>query len=386
MNYYHEGFGYQENWLARMQKRLGHDVWAVTSDHYFPFPDYDRTMRPYLGDRHAGEKRFEDEGVVIIRKRSFLAGLRRSGLIVFCIRDVVREFRPDVVHVHGPTNLCLPQVVRFQKKFQYKIFADCHQDDVVSSDDRMLIKKIYHGLWRIFYHGFGMKKKVSCFLPITEGARHWLKSRLRISENETVLLPLGVDLDGMSYDRPLADEFRQKYGIGDRLVIVNAGKQYPEKRIEWVLDVFAAALDMGADVFCVLVGNADETYDRLLTEKLRPFEGRYLRLPFLPREELRQVYSAADVGIWPGIPSNTIQEAMACGVAVILPDNNVVGHLVDENGLLESEDITRAAGFLYALSVDPDKRGICQSRSVEIAGTYDWRVIAEDLMRIYSRE
>ena len=51
IHYYHEGFGYQENWLAAHQIKLGHEVCVVTSDYYFPFPNYEATMAPTLGSR-----------------------------------------------------------------------------------------------------------------------------------------------------------------------------------------------------------------------------------------------------------------------------------------------------------------------------------------------
>ena len=40
---------------------------------------------------------------------------------------------------------------------------------------------------------------------------------------------------------------------------------------------------------------------------------------------------------------------MACNVAVILPDNDIVGHLVDNNGLLESENENNIVNFIEFL-------------------------------------
>ena len=48
-SYFQPQLGYQEYFLAREHIKLGHDVWVVTSDRYFPFPDYDKTVKNILG-------------------------------------------------------------------------------------------------------------------------------------------------------------------------------------------------------------------------------------------------------------------------------------------------------------------------------------------------
>jgi glycosyltransferase involved in cell wall biosynthesis len=240
-------------------------------------------------------------------------------------------------------------------------------------------------LWRTYYHSLGIKRRVSRFLPITPGAKAWLKDHLRLAEGEMSISPLGVDLQSFSYDETAETEFRRAHGVGDKLVIVNAGKQYPGKRLEWVIEVFQAALERGVDAFLVLVGNAEEGYARLLSEKLKGLEGRFLRLPLLPAEALQKVYSAADVGIWPGVPSVTIQESMACGAALILPDDDIVGQLIDGNGLRESRDAARAAAFIGELAADTGKLERMKNRSIVIAKGYDWRAIAGELMSLYAQ-
>jgi len=40
---------------------------------------------------------------------------------------------------------------------------------------------------------------------------------------------------------------------------------------------------------------------------------------FADRSELSQIYNAADIGVWPGDPSITVLEALATGLACLLP-------------------------------------------------------------------
>ena len=145
----------------------------------------------------------------------------------------------------------------------------------------------------------------------------------------------------------------------------------------------ASAAARGAALALVLVGHADEQYEAILQKRLLHLDALVIRLPFLDRAELRKVYAGSDLGIWPGIPSNTIQEAMAGQCALILPDDKIVGHLIDGNGLKESSNCEHAADYVVSLSNDPVRLTNEQSRSATLARRYSWATITKDLLRIY---
>lgn len=383
INYYHEGFGYQENWLTYYQKELGNDVLVVTSDYYFPFQDYDGTMKQRLGERYIGAGLYKDNGINIVRLKSSFDAVSSAGILYFDIRGVLNTYLPDIVHVHNATNWCLPQLVRLKKKYNYKIFIDNHMDDIVTRKNGGKLEKLYYYFWRLYYHVFGAKKYIDKFLPITINAQKWLVDKLYLPEEDMVLSPLGVDMRSMSYNGEQGAMFRKEHGLADKTIIVNAGKQFPEKRIDWIIDVVELSIRRGANAFLLLVGNAGHEYDNLISKKLQNIDGAYLRLPFLRRDELRTVYSACDIGIWPGMPSITIQEAMACRVAMVLPADDIVGHLIDGNGLAESQDVDAVAKYICSCDKDKDSLERDKSRSEQIASQYSWESITKELLKIY---
>ena len=114
INYYHEGFGYQENYLPVCQKNLGYQVKVLTSDYYFPFPDYDKSVRKILGCRKVGVGIFNDKGIDVIRKKSLFSSIFPAGILYFSVESTIKEFKPDFIHIHGATNLWLFNVVRLQ--------------------------------------------------------------------------------------------------------------------------------------------------------------------------------------------------------------------------------------------------------------------------------
>ncbi len=383
IHYYHEGFGYQENWLAAHQIMQGHDVCVVTSDYYFPFPNYDATMAPTLGSRYVGTGIFNDGDIPVIRKASRAASMGPPGLIWFPILEELETFRPDVIHLHGATSPLFFSLLRHRKRLNYEVFVDSHQDTKVEGRSDSPLYRTYYAMWRFLLHKRGLKHHVAHFLPITKAAQTWLTDKLHLKEESMTISPLGVDLDTMQLLEEERTNFRAEHGLEDKLVIVNAGKQYPEKRIEWVIEVVSAAAVKGAEVALILVGTADARYEAEIAAALATLNAQIIRLPFLDRERLRRVYAGADVGIWPGIPSNTIQEAMSCGCAMILPDDDIVGHLVEDNGIKTSSDTHAAADYLVALSIDEAQRTQAQSASIALARKYSWSNITQDLMQIY---
>lgn len=386
INYYQEGFGYQENLLAFYQKKLGHDVVIVTSDWYFPFPYYESTVFKTLKERFVGVGWYQDNGINIYRKKSFFQKIGPPGFIWFTALNEIRRFKPNIIHVHGATSLTIFELLLFKKKYSYKIFIDSHQDYSVNNRSNSILYKSYYFLWRFLYNNLKQKKKINKFLPITNSAKKWLKEKLNLNDQEMMIVPLGVDTKLMKYDPNLENSFRKYYKINNKIILINAGKQYEKKRIDWVVDVAIAALKKKLNIFLILVGDTTNDYNQILSEKLKILgENNFIRLPFLKREDLRKVYCASDIGIWPGIPSITILEAMACRVAMILPDDDIVGHLVHNNGIKESININNAVEFIHQVSKDKKKLFECKINSEKKIHQFDWESITVNLLDMYNK-
>ena len=382
-NYYQEGFGYQENCLTASQKKLGHDVRIITSDYYFPFPNYDDTMKLFLGNRKKGNGTFKDKDLVLIRKKSMLSN-SRPGFIYFSIAQEVLDFYPDIVHVYGATNTWLPQLVNVQKKVKFKLFIDVHQDFSVENYSGGLFDNAFYFLWRLYHKRLVINNNVNKYLPITEQSSSWLEQRLGVPLDMHKISPLGVDLSMLSFTSK-GLKLRKEWGAKDKLVIVNAGKQYKEKRIHWIIKMVLLLSECNIDVFLVLAGSADASYDVLINKELSKLsKSSWIRLPFQNREELQKIYSASDVGIWPGIPSNTIQEAMACGVALILPNDNIVGQLIEGNGYHIPKSNKLMVEYLCKLANSKELLEKMKLTSIKLAkNKYSSDKIAFDLVELY---
>ena len=191
----------------------------------------------------------------------------------------------------------------------------------------------------------------------------------------------------MDYNEVLDVHFRKRYNAENKLIIVNAGKQYEEKHILFIAEIAQQLHHRGIELLLVLVGSAPDEYDKKISEKLSdlPRES-WLRFPFMARSELKEIYCAADIGVWPGVPSNTIQEAMGCGVAVALPNAESTNHLIDGNGLhISVNDLLGSTDKLMDIVKNKSLLLDMKKKSIVIAGNYSWESISKDLIKIYEK-
>lgn len=381
MNYYQEGMGYQENWLPYYQKRLGNEVSILTSDKYFPFPDYENNFKDILGDRKVGQGIFSDKQITIIRKKSTFEISRRA-MVAFNVREYIHSFNPDIIHIHGITNINFFQVLLSSKNKSIKIFVDSHSDYQVSNH-KHITNRIYYKIWRGIYSIF--KDGISGFLPTTLEAKYFLEKELGIQGNNVVINHLGVNTDVFFNDNIAIKSLRQKYNLGDKFVLMNAGKQNPSKKTLFILSVMnELVLKFNRkDIVLFLIGSGSPEFEQQINKQLVHISDYVVRLPFQKNSELKDFYSLADIGIWPGVPSNTIQEAMACEVAMILPTNDTISHLIDSNGFFIDSFEAEQIAYKITDIIDKNKLPQYKINSRKLALKYSWENIAKSCLNIY---
>lgn len=377
-NYYHENFGYQENWLPHYQQRFGHEVLIVAADRYFPFPNYEKTVGDRLGQRVVGTGSSVDNEVNIVRVHTIFEVPKRA-IVVYNFYKALKKFDPEIIHLHGATNLNIILVLWYSFFYKVKIFIDCHTDYQVVRYNSYG-NRIYYFFWKIFYKLILSFKLINHFLPITQESKEFLNKVLGISDEFITINYLGVNLN--RFKRKEVKEADEKL-----IWIVNAGKQYPGKRIDFVLKVLEEIVfeRKRADFRLILIGSRDAEYEQALAPLMSRLKDYIVEIPFLSNEELVEYYSKADWGIWPGIPSNTIQEAMACGTAVVLPDNKTVSHLVDGNGFLieDGQGEREIASKIVDYSSRKEELSRMKDRSASLAQAYSWEDIAKESIEVY---
>jgi glycosyltransferase involved in cell wall biosynthesis len=144
------------------------------------------------------------------------------------------------------------------------------------------------------------------------------------------LMPLAYSPDRFYFREELRRLTRERLGYDDRdIVVLGVGKFERRKRLDWLIGAFETAADTDQSLRLLLVG-ADRSE---AAEEIRGIShasrhrDRIQIHGFADATELNATFNASDVAVWPRNPAITIQQAMGTGAFVVLPVNNLVGHL-----------------------------------------------------------
>lgn len=330
MGYYQSGLGYQENWLPFEQRALGHDVALVCADRLWPVPNFDETLGRIVGDRFAPCAGVtEERGVQVHRLPVLRESEAHAQVLLRGLADRVRSLAPDVVHLHGVTAPTTHQVVF--SSVRATLVADSHTctSNLVPFGWK---KRLYYGLYSA---GLGrvLATRVRRFLAVCDDARDVLVDVCGVPAERVFVNPLGADDARFTPDAAARARVRAALGVADDdALIVYAGKLSRGKDLEVLLDAFGRLDATDGPTTLLLLGNGARDYEAALRARaaaLPPERAARVRFhDLVPNATLPDFYSAADLGVWPGDPSNTIQEATMCGVPVVTPANRVTNHVI----------------------------------------------------------
>lgn len=149
------------------------------------------------------------------------------------------------------------------------------------------------------------------------------------------LLPLAFDDTVFAVDAAVRRAARAELGVrDDEFLVLAPGKVQSQKRyIDLVHAVDAARLP---NVRLVFVGadTSAASEDLRRAVAISSAAATTTVLPFVDAARMNQLFNAADLGVWPAMPAITIQQAMGTGLRVVIPENDLVGHLLttEESG------------------------------------------------------
>jgi glycosyltransferase involved in cell wall biosynthesis len=200
---------------------------------------------------------------------------------------------------------------------------------------------------------------------VSEYLRRTVVDRVPALAEHTVVIPNGVDLaafrpgDGSV---PSAD--------GDQpFTLLFVGRVSRHKGPDLMLAAMSvAAASTGRPMRALVVGSSDydagdelTEYEESLREVVRREELDVGFLPFVPKEELGELYRRASVVCVPSVVDEAFGlvaiEAMACGTPVVASRRGALPEVVGDAGqLLDPTDTAAFGAVLARLAEDPDER------------------------------
>jgi alpha-1,6-mannosyltransferase len=196
--------------------------------------------------------------------------------------------------------------------------------------------------------------------------------------------PFGVDTDIFSPARR-SDELRQKLTADDdTVVLLYVGRLNYEKRINILLDAFAA-LAKTANIRLAFVGDGNLAAEIAERQKKEP---RIHLLPYeTDREKLGEIYASADIYCTAG-PHETfglcVLEAQAAGLPVVgVNAGALVERVPDGMGLLAEADSVDSFAEQLTLMLNSDYQAIGRRTREYVVEHYSWDYFFKRLLRRY---
>ncbi|HOV13071.1 MAG TPA: glycosyltransferase family 4 protein [Spirochaetota bacterium] len=376
-NYFQPLLGYQEYFLAKEHINLGHEVWIVTSDRYFPFPDYERTVGSVLGKRVVGSKEESLFGINVIRLKTlfeYSARVKLNGL-----KKTINKINPDIVICHGMSNFNALEIINLKKHLGFKLIYDEHMIKCVVNNSL---------LGKLFYKIFDFKKilkNADKIVGVADACVEYIIDYYKFPKEKVVMIPLGADTELFKFDKNKGDEFRQIHNIPkDNIVIVYTGKlTFLKGPHNILLALKEIKSKIKNKITLLFVGNIEEdyieTFNKHKIEIVNDFQ--IINIDAVKNEYLVNVYSASDIACWPRQGSMSMIEAASCGLPIICCDY-LTERYKNNNGIpIKEDDILDLSAVLLKLINNDDLRKTMGKNGRDyIVSSLSWNSIAKQFL------
>lgn len=364
--------GYQEFLLPKFNAMNGDDVYILTSDRYFPVPNYDETWLEFLGPRLCGSGNYVVNGVNIHRFKS-ACEIKGRPWIVGLIEHL-NKLRPDVIFVHGTGSFSAYRVALANFKFSPIVFFDNHMIyDIVQTG---ILQSFYYWLHRNYLSKL-IAKRAKFIYGVTEETCSYLSDIEGFPKEKIKHLPLSVDDEHFQPDQENRTQNKTQ-------VIVQTGKFNFDKKPNWTSDACLKLLQRGEDIQLRLVGSGDV---KLLNKIKKDFEAagfadRLSIEPMVHYKNLPKIFQECDIAVYPDGTSLSALEAASAGCLVVMADlpasrfreRDGIGITYSRGDL---EDLTKKLSFLLKQK-DTDDLSTINIRCV-IKERYSYHQIAKQL-------
>jgi len=308
-SYFQPKLGYADFFLARELQRKGHRVSVVTSNYYFPFPDYKNSVSKILGKRKRKAGTFTERGIRVYRLPFLYQS--RNGAITFLmgLGKTLLRIEPDAILVESIFGPLAAQIACQKDKQKFKIFYDNHASTFNTELRDTPAKKIYMFLFSNLLIPY-IKRRADGFMAVGSSEKHLLCKEYGLSEKDVKLLPLGADTRIFEPNREMRCKVRRILGIKKKgILLVCAGKITPNKDVHILLEALnIVSGKSNNNCKLLLLGGGDKKYIEYLNKytKEHSLESKVIWKGMVDNKELPKYYNASDIGIWPGDLSNTI--------------------------------------------------------------------------------
>jgi len=317
VDYFQPMIGYSETFIAKEFIKQWHDVLVLTSDHYYPFPDYETTSWKILWPRQQKIWFTIEEWIPTQREKLNFEIFNRASFEH--IEKNIKKFWPDIIIVNWVASINAVKVAKLKNKYTFKLV--CFDSNLMSIMNQWLaIKKIFYFFFRLFFSRF-LERRVDKFVAVQEETKYVINKFYGIKDKLIEFIPLWTDVSNFRFDQSQRENIRTKYNIPhDAIVLIYTWKLLKDKWYDLLIQATAKIIQEFAHVYVIVIWSGPQDLVNEMKEYTKNFASKYIYVDFVKNTELYAYYSASDIGVWPLQESVSMVEGAACNVPFIAND------------------------------------------------------------------
>ncbi len=395
-SYFQPELGYEEYYTAYFQKKMGHDVYVITSDRLFPFKNIEK-MLEQGGQKNTSRIRFvgykEIDGIKVYRQPILIETLY-DFMLVKGVKELLMQIKPDIVQGHGGKEGTPTIGAYYSSRLGFPFVTDSHDfyydqhvlirpvkswKDVVARIDYLMFRK-----W-LGKYTYSKAKRV---IAVTKEVGDFAMEFNGADPKKVVVTSLGADTETFDRRPKARKRLRKEFGYKDSdVVLIFCGILSKRKNPDKLLKLFAKVHKEHPKAKLLVVGEGEgsilkdlkDLTKELKISKAVTFTG------FVGRLDLPDYLSAADAGVWLNNNSVVMMEAISCHLPIVIPDmqlSHVVGY---DNGYKFKQGDEKAFIKYTKKLVSDDKLRVKMSKASRKAAVdhYSYKTNAERLVDLY---
>lgn len=317
--YYTDNWSYQDNLLPKELQSKGVENIIITTTSSFDgkYKGVKKTISYFL------------DGIKVIRipatKNRF-----RNFFYSYNIFKLICKEKPDCIFVHGVQVCSGVYAVKYKKK----VNKDC----VLLSDNHAIFvnSPIKQDFIHKFLYSIRNKKIRRCcreydaIWGVTPECIDYFERVFNISSKGIELLPLGhsVSQNDLKDASSIKSQLRSKHNIpSDSVVLITGGKISDEKKTIELITAFKMIKRENVYLFVFGRVETSDYEDSLLKEIGDLLNKRVFMLGELSVDDYTKYYLSSDMAVFPGGQSVLWQQAIGCGLPLILDKQQNVDYL-----------------------------------------------------------
>lgn len=311
--FYIDGYGYQENILPRVHKKMGHVVEIIASTETYVSSLKLGYLKPstYLNE--------DDIQVHRLAYTKWIPKILRPKIRSYKgLRQKLEAFKPDLIFLHDIQFWDILVIREYALKYGIPVHADSHTD-FINSARGFVSRYLLHGLFYRSLIRFA-DPTIRRYFPTLPARADFMHQVYGLSREKMELLPFGFDdtsVIGLDRDS-IRQKVRDAQGVAEsETVLITGGKLDLRKNIHLLIKTFSELRQAGQldNVHLFVFGKPNPEVEVELS-KLSIDKNVHL-LGWFDAKELYKIFWASDAAIFPGTHSVVWEEAIAHGLPCV---------------------------------------------------------------------